>query len=66
MKTNTSARGIRRIRIVALCLAIVGIALAEIQVGESLASRFGQITASHPESWQAPSMGLSDLMVAAR
>ena len=42
------------------------IAAIELQVAGALASRFGQITASQAGSVQAPSLGISDLVAAAR
>jgi hypothetical protein len=66
MKTNSFARRILRIRATVLCLAIVGLVVAEIGFGESLASRYGQYTASQTQAPQAPSVGISDLMAAAR
>ena len=46
MKTNSFVRSILRIRVTVLCLAIVGLVVAEIGFGESLASRYGQYTAA--------------------
>ena len=66
MKTNPSARGIPKVRVTMLCLALAAIAVAEIRVGESLASRFGQVTASISTTPQAPNIGIVDLMAAAR
>jgi hypothetical protein len=64
MKTNSLARSILRIRAIVLCLAIVGLAVAEVGFGESLAARFGQTTAAQTEAPQASSQGLGDLMAA--
>jgi hypothetical protein len=66
MKTNRSARWIAKIRISLLCLAIMLVAGIEYQVGRSLASRFGQITASQDAYPQLPTVGISDLMAATR
>ncbi len=66
MKTNSFVRGILRIRVTLLCLAIVGLVVAEIGFGESLASRCGQYTARQTDSPAAPSVSISDLMAAAR
>ncbi len=66
MKTNPSARRIRNFRVTALCVAIAAIVGVEFKVGESLASRFGQVTVCRSESPQAPSMDISDLMATAR
>ena len=65
MKTNHSIHGIRRIRYVVLCLAVVGLAAGELRLGESMASRFGQVNAYQLENPQAPCMGVADLMAAA-
>jgi hypothetical protein len=66
MKTNPSARWIVRIRIIMLCLGIAGIVAAELGLGQSVATQVGQITATQTDSPQAPSMDISDLMVAVR
>ena len=65
MKTNSFVRSILRIRVTVLCLAIVGLVVAEIGFGESLASRYGQYTAAQTQAPQAPSLSLGDLMSAA-
>lgn len=64
MKTNPSARGILRIRAIVLCLAIFGLAVAEVGVGASLAARFGHDTATQTQAPQAPNLSLGDLMAA--
>jgi hypothetical protein len=65
MKTNAFARGILRIRVTVLCLAIVGLVVAEVGLGQSLAARFGQYTAAQTQTPQAPSVSLGELMSAA-
>jgi hypothetical protein len=65
MKTNSFARGILKIRVIVLCLAIVGLALAEVGLGESLVARYGQYTAAQTQASQAPNLSLGDLMAAA-
>ena len=65
MKTNPFARSILRIRVTVLCLAIVGLVVAEVGFGESLASRYGQYTAAQTAGPQAPNVSLGDLMAAA-
>ena len=62
MKTNPFARGILRIRFIVFCLAIVGLVVAEVGLGESLAARFGQYTAVQTQTPQVPSLGVGDLM----
>jgi hypothetical protein len=64
MKTNSFARSTLRIRAMVLCLAIVGLAVAEVGFGESLAARYGDYTAAQTEAPQASSQGLGDLMAA--
>ena len=66
MKTNSFVRGILRIRVIVLCLALVGLVVAEVGFGQSLAARFGQYTAAQTQAPQAPSLSLGDLMAAAR
>jgi hypothetical protein len=65
MKTNSFVRGILRIRAIVLSLAIVGLAVVEVGLGESLAARFGQYTAAQSQAPQAPNLSLGDLMAAA-
>ena len=62
MKTNSFVRSILRIRVTVLCLAIVGLVVAEVGFGQSLAARFGQYTAGQTQAPQAPSLSLGDLM----
>jgi hypothetical protein len=66
MRTNCSARSIKNLQVTMLCLAIAALAGVECRIGESLASRFGQVTASRSDSPQAPSVDISNLMLAAR
>ena len=66
MKTNRSARKVRKLQTTILCLAIVALAGIAFTMGESLAARFGQTTVYQTQCPQAPSVGLSDLMVAMR
>jgi hypothetical protein len=66
MKTNRSARRSWKLRITVLCFAIATLAGIEFTAGESLAARFGQVTAPRTQVPQAPSVGLSDLMGAMR
>jgi hypothetical protein len=65
MKTNSFVRSILRIRVTVLGLAIVGLVLAEVGFGTSLASRYGQYTTAQTQAQQAPSLSLGDLMSAA-
>jgi hypothetical protein len=65
MKTNIVARGLVRIRVIVICLALIGLVGVEIRLGESLAARFGQITAPQTENPQAPNVSLGDLMATA-
>ena len=66
MKTNHSVRGIGRIRVIGMCVAVAGPAAGELRLGESLASRFGQVNACQSQNPTAPSVGIADLMGAAR
>ncbi len=66
MKTSPNARRVVKVRVVALCLAILGVVVAEFAMGESLAAGIGQVTAPQVAGPQAPCMGISDLMLAAR
>jgi hypothetical protein len=65
MKTNSFPPGIIRIRVIALCLAIVGLAVAEVGFGAPLAGRYGQYTAAQSHAPQAPSLSIGDFMAAA-
>ena len=65
MKTSSFVRGILKNRAIVLCLAIVGLVVAEVGFGTSLAARYGQHTAAQTQSPQAPSMSIGDLMSAA-
>ena len=66
MKTNSFARGILRIRAIVLCLAVVGLVLAEFGLGESLTMRYGLNSASQTGGPQAPNVSLADAMAAVR
>ena len=65
MKTNSFARGILKIRVIVLCLSIVGLAVVEVGLGESMAARYGQYTAAQNQAPQAPNLSIGDLMAAA-
>jgi hypothetical protein len=64
MKTNPYARGIKKIQVIARCLAVVGLAVAEIGLGVSLAARYGQYGATPGQTQQAPSLTIGDMMAA--
>jgi hypothetical protein len=66
MKANSFVRGILRIRVTVLCLAIVGLVVAEVGFGQSLAARIGQTTSRQTDSPATPNVIISDLMAAAR
>ena len=66
MKTNSFVRSILRLRVNVLCLAIVGLVVAEVGFGQSLAMQVGQTTARRTDSPAAPNVSISDLMAAAR
>ena len=65
MKTNPIARGILRIRAIVLCVAIVGLVVAEVGLGQSLAARYAQYTPAYTQTPQAPSLSIDDFMAAA-
>jgi len=66
MKTNASARYLVRIRVIMVCAALAAIVGLEFSLSQSLAARIGQTTASQTDSLAAPSVGVADLMAAAR
>jgi len=66
MKTNRLARRLGKFRGILVCLALVALMATEFWLCESSATHIGQNTALRTDSLQAPSVGLSDLMVAAR
>lgn len=66
MKTNRTARSIKNLQVTVLCLAIAAMAGVEFRIGESLASRFGQVTACPSTGPQAPSVDISNLILATR
>jgi hypothetical protein len=66
MKTNSAARNLVRIRVIMVCAALTAIIGLELLLGESLAARMGHTTAPQTDGPQAPSVGISDLMAAAR
>lgn len=65
MKTNSSARGASRIWVVALCLAIAGIAGIEVRLADSLSARFGQAAVAQTDGPQAPNLSLAEALAAA-
>jgi hypothetical protein len=66
MKTNFVARGLVKIRGIAIRLALVGMVGVTFWLGESLAARVGQTTAPQTEGPQIPNANRADLMAAAR
>ena len=66
MKTNQSARWIVKARGIVICWALLGMLGIALWSGESLASRFGQITPSQTLIPPVPSVGIGDLFAAAR
>jgi hypothetical protein len=65
MKTNTSARVIKGMRMIAVSLAIVAVAIAELGLSRSLDARYGHPNTAQTQTSQAPSLGFGDLMSAA-
>jgi len=66
MKTNRAARVMLKIRFIALCVAVVGMAGLGAKLGESSNVRWVQAAALQVQYPQAPSMSIGDLMVAFR
>jgi hypothetical protein len=66
MKTNAAARSLLRIRAIALCLALVGMAGTAFTSGGFLAARFGQNTVCRTDCPPMPNVNLGELMAAAR
>jgi hypothetical protein len=64
MKANRSARWIVRIRGIAIRLALAGMVGVALFLGETLAARVGQTTASQIQGPQAPNGSLADLVAA--
>ena len=62
MKTNAIARSILRIRAIVLCLALVGLAVVEFGLGQSLAARYGQYNAGQTQAPPAPSLSIGEFM----
>ena len=63
---NASARYLVRIRVIMVCAALAALVGLEFSVSESLAARIGQTTSRQTDSPATPSVGISDLMAAAR
>ena len=66
MKTNSAARYLVRIRAIMVCAVLAAIVGLELSVSESLAARIGQTTSRPTDGPQAPSVGIADMMAAAR
>jgi len=66
MKTNSAARYLVRIRVIMVCAALAAIGGLELSVSESLAARIGQTISRQTDSPAAPSVGIADMMAAAR
>jgi len=66
MKTNASARYLLRIRLIIVCAALAAIIGLEYSVSQSLAARIGQTTSRQTDGPQALSVGIADMMAAAR
>jgi hypothetical protein len=63
MKTNRSARQIRKRRAVLLFVGLLMVIGLEFVLGGVLASRFGQVTALQTDQAEAPNAGLGDLLL---
>jgi len=66
MKTNRSARAVRKIQIVTICLGIAVIAALNFSVSRSLAAQFGQVRSGQTGGAAAPSLTLGEVMAAVR
>ncbi len=66
MKTNGSARKVRKARNTIFCLAIVALTGLAFTMGQSLAVRFGQAATYQTQGTQAPNIDLGVLIAAAR
>jgi hypothetical protein len=65
MKRHRFARGILKIRVILVCLAVVGMAGVGFSLGASLTERLGQTPAPQTEVPQAPKGTLAEVMGAA-
>ena len=66
MKTHSFARGILRIRVILVCLAVVGMTGVGFSLGESVTVRYGLNSTSQIGGPQAPNVSLADAMAAVR
>jgi len=65
MKTNPFARCLVRIRVLLLCVSLVGILGLEFYLVPGFARRIGQVSESQMSGPVTPPMDLADLMAAA-
>ena len=66
MKTSSSVRWIKKISAVLLCLGFMGMASAGLGLRHALPAAVAQTAATQPGTVQIPSIGLSDIVIAAR
>lgn len=66
MKTKPSVRRLMRNRMILLPLALVVLVIVEFALGETLATRIGQLTAVQTGEVQAPNLSLGDALAAIR
>ncbi len=66
MKTNGSARKVRKVRNTVFCLALIALTGIVVAMGQSLATRFGQATVCQTQAQQAPNVDLGVLMASMR
>jgi hypothetical protein len=66
MKTNRSARKVRKLQTTMLCVAFAALTGLAFTMGQSLATRFGQATVCQSQGPQAPNVDLGMLMAAVR
>jgi hypothetical protein len=62
MKTNSAARWFVRIRVIVICLALVGMVGVAFSLGESLAARVGQTTVRQTDNPAAPNPSISAML----
>ncbi|HEY9175045.1 MAG TPA: hypothetical protein VI136_22375 [Verrucomicrobiae bacterium] len=66
MKTNRAARIMLKVRFIAICVAVLGMAGVGAKMGKSSNVRWGQAATLQIQYPQPPSLSIGDLMVAVR
>ena len=62
MKTNPFARSILKIRVILLCVVVLGMAGGGWALGQSLTARYGQGVPGWAGSMQVPNVNIGDAM----